>query len=271
MRIRVQVVIEAEDDVPPAVHQVANLQRGDLGAATLGLQLAEAKLLARVQEVVVEEQVRSCRATRVACPHCRRPRRHKDARTIAVRSLFGTLRLPSPRWHHCPCRPNEWQTFSPLTEVLPERTTPELLYLEAKFAGPGVLRSQRQAAGRPPPARTSTASHLGPPPRPGHGAHRLEEELGPEQAMFIEGCQRDWEELPRPDLPLTVGLDGGYVHASEQRSRREGWFEVIAGKSMPAEGEPKCFGYVQTYDTKPKRRLFELLRAQGMQMNQQVT
>jgi hypothetical protein len=28
---------------------------------------------------------------------------------------------------------------------------------------------------------------------------------------------------------------------------------------------------VQGYDTKPKRRLFELLRSQGMQANQQVT
>ena len=81
--------------------------------------------------------------------------------------------------------------------------------------------------------------------------------------MFIEGCPGDWEDLPRPDLPLTVGLDGGYVHASKQRSRREGWFEVIAGKSMPAEGEAKSFGFVQTYDTKPKRRLFELLKPRG--------
>ena len=75
----------------------------------------------------------------------------------------------------------------------------------------------------------------------------------------------------RPDLPLTVGLDGGYVHSSQQRSRRDGWFEVVAGKSMPAEGSPKCFGFVQTYDTKPKRRLFEVLKSQGMQPNQQVT
>ena len=28
---------------------------------------------------------------------------------------------------------------------------------------------------------------------------------------------------------------------------------------------------MQTYDTKPKRRLFEVLKAQGMQANQQVT
>src|SRR5438445_22492 len=100
---------------------------------------------------------------------------------------------------------------------------------------------------------------------------QVQDVVGPEQSMFIEGGPGDWEDLPRPDLPLTVGLDGGYVHATEQRSRREGWFEVIAGKSMPAEGEAKCFGYVQTYDTKPKRRLFELLKAQGMAANQQVT
>ncbi len=46
---------------------------------------------------------------------------------------------------------------------------------------------------------------------------------------------------------------------------------MIAGKSMPADGDAKSFGYVQTYDTKPKRRLFELLKTQGMQPNQQVT
>jgi hypothetical protein len=46
---------------------------------------------------------------------------------------------------------------------------------------------------------------------------------------------------------------------------------VIVGKSIPTEGPAKCFGFVQGYDQKPKRRLFELLTAQGMQMNQQVT
>ena len=100
---------------------------------------------------------------------------------------------------------------------------------------------------------------------------RLDDELGPERPFFIDGCQADWEELPRPDLPLTVSLDGGYVHSARQRSRRDGWFEVIAGKSVPTDGPAKCFGFVQTYDTKPKRRLFEVLAAQGMQANQQIT
>lgn len=45
---------------------------------------------------------------------------------------------------------------------------------------------------------------------------------------------------------------------------------MIAGKSMPDEGPAKCFAFVQTIDTKPKRRLFEVLREQGMQANQSV-
>jgi hypothetical protein len=32
----------------------------------------------------------------------------------------------------------------------------------------------------------------------------------------------------------------------------------------------KCFGFIQTYDEKPRRRLWELLKSQGMQENQQV-
>ena len=40
---------------------------------------------------------------------------------------------------------------------------------------------------------------------------------------------------------------------------------------MTAEGESKCFGLVNSYDTKPKRRVFEVLKSQGMQMNQQIT
>lgn len=67
-----------------------------------------------------------------------------------------------------------------------------------------------------------------------------------------------------------VGLDGGYVHAKEQKSRTEGWFEVIVGKSLPQEGAGKCLAFVQKYDQKPKRRLYEVLQAQGVQANQSV-
>ena len=61
-------------------------------------------------------------------------------------------------------------------------------------------------------------------------------------------------------------------------AHKEGFFEVIAGRSVVAfrrEADDevpasKCFGYVQTYDEKPRRRLWELMKSQGLQDHQQV-
>ncbi|MEJ2387207.1 MAG: ISKra4 family transposase [Chromatiaceae bacterium] len=79
------------------------------------------------------------------------------------------------------------------------------------------------------------------------------------------------------DRPLLVGIDAGFVRARGQ----QGHFEVITGKSILAfkrddpedapTADARCFAFVQTFDDKPKRRLFELLKSEGMQDNQQVT
>jgi hypothetical protein len=154
--------------------------------------------------------------------------------------------------------------------LLVERTAPELRYLEAKFASlvsyglSMKLFEEVLPIGAEINAATIRNHTLA-------VAEKLENELGNEQVFFIEGCERDWEELPRPELPLTVGIDGGYVDSCEQKESKDGRFEVIVGKSMTAEGESKCFGMVNSYDTKPKRRVFEVLKSQGMQLNQQIT
>jgi hypothetical protein len=71
-------------------------------------------------------------------------------------------------------------------------------------------------------------------------------------------------------------MDGGYVRDWEAKRHN---FEVIVGKSTLAfkrdededHSSSKRFGFVQTLDTKPKRRLFEVLTSQGMPLNQQST
>jgi hypothetical protein len=102
----------------------------------------------------------------------------------------------------------------------------------------------------------------------------LEEELGAEPDR-MEGERREEpeEQPPPPDGPITVGIDGGYVRAAH----KQGLFEVIAGRSVPSflranDGVPesKCFGYVQSYDEKPRRRLYELMKSQGLQDHQSV-
>jgi len=99
-------------------------------------------------------------------------------------------------------------------------------------------------------------------------AKRLEAELGDEQPSFIEGDLREWELLPLPEGVFTVGIDGAYVRHWLDKKHN---FEVIVGKSMLSFGEGaadrmpslKRFGFVQTLDTHPKRRLYEVLHSQG--------
>lgn len=271
MKLRIQIVVEADGHAAEVLQEIATIERGPLQPDDVGLTRAEAKdLLHGVQQVLVARQVAEATAQQACCPACGQRRRHKGTHAIVVRSLFGTLRLPSPRLFHCHCQPQPTRTFSPLVLVLPERTTPELRYLEAKFAGlmsyglTAQLLSEVLPLGRALHP-TTVRNHMQ------AVARRLESELGEERPTFIAGCQRDWDRLPRPDLPLTVGLDGGYVHSCRRKSRKDGWFEVIVGTSAPAEGPAKRFACVQGHDTKPKRRLFTMLTAQGMQMNQQVT
>ena len=86
--------------------------------------------------------------------------------------------------------------------LLPERSTPELSYLQAKFA---ALASYGVTA--------TLLAELLPLGRPLHAtavrrqaqavAERLEDELGPEQPSFIDSCQRDRAALPRRTCPCS--------------------------------------------------------------------
>jgi hypothetical protein len=99
-------------------------------------------------------------------------------------------------------------------------------------------------------------------------ARRSEQELGEERFSFIDICPAEWSELPPAQGAMTVAIDGGYVR---DWTNKKSHFEVIMGRSTTFEGEDRRFGFVHGHDEKPKRRLFELLESQGMQMNQSVT
>jgi len=104
-------------------------------------------------------------------------------------------------------------------------------------------------------------------------ARRLESERGPAQdTSTVDNDAPAENGSAQAAVPLIVGLDGAYVHAQDQPSGTEGWFEVIVGNGLANGGQAsKCFAFVSRDDPEPEGRLLELLKAQGPQSNQPVT
>jgi hypothetical protein len=147
VKLTVQVVIE-HGDGSTAVTEVTILEREELTDETLGLSLAEGKaILAQLQEAMVAQQAASYSAAQQTCPVCGAQRRRKGHHQIVVRSLFGTLRLDSPRFRRCLCQPVDGpRSGSPLPERLVERTTPERREEGSQVGGTPALWGHRRHA-----------------------------------------------------------------------------------------------------------------------------
>ena len=267
LKFRLELVAEDEESAEEVV-ELAVLEKDCERLEHLGLSLAESKeILTTLQQHVLERQVETFVEAKRHCPGCGRQLGLKGRHTITFRTLFGDVALDSPRLRRCRCSRGEPATFSPLTELLAEHTSPELLYLQTKWSSlvsygmTAKMLKDVLPVGEKLNAATVRNHAL-------DFARRSEEELGKEQFSFIDSCPRDWKELPQPDGPMTVGIDGGYVR---DWTNKKSNFEVIVGRSSTWEGDAKRFGFVHSHDNKPKRRLFDLLCSQGMQMNQQIT
>jgi hypothetical protein len=276
MRVKLQLVMCSDEGQEETVTDVITLDKDNRRIEHLGLTLAEAKqLLSTLQQHLLQQQVDTFLDTCATCADCGALLKRKAHASRSFRTLFGTCKLSSPRLEHCDCTQRKPSSFRPLSGLLTESVAPELLYMEAKWSSLVSYGMSLDALKDFLPlevtldVKTVRYDTL-------KVAKRIEAALGDEQPCFIEGSPSDWDLLPRPDGAFTVGIDGGYVRNWFTKKHN---FEVIVGKSTLSFREDeedklpssKRFGFVQTLDTKPKRRLYEVLHAQGLQMNQNIT
>src|SRR5262245_30427026 len=276
MRVKLQLVMCSDEGQEETVTDVITLNKNSHRIEHLGLTMAEAKqLLSALQRHLLQHQVDTFLDRCSTCPDCGALRKVKAHASRSFRTLFGTYKLSSPRLEHCDCTRRKTSSFRPLSALLTESVAPELLYMEAKWSSLVSYGMSLDALQDFLPldlsldVKTVRYDTL-------KVAKRLEVELGEEQASFIEGDPTCWDHLPLPDGSFKVGIDGGYVRHWLDKKHH---FEVIVGKSILSfeegaeERAPslKRFGFVQTLDTQSKRRLYEVLQSQGLQMNQAIT
>lgn len=95
-------------------------------------------LLGRLQRSMIGAQAAEAMARMSVCPECGSGLTVKGHHRLVYRSVFGRLSIDSPRLYQCRCSGSGRRSVSPLARCLRERTSPELQYLQAKFA---ALRS----------------------------------------------------------------------------------------------------------------------------------
>jgi hypothetical protein len=266
MRIEIQLRIIADDNNVISEGEILHLDKGDDRLEVIGLSFDEAKAaLVGIQGGVVTAQAASFLARHRSCDLCGSPLLSKGPGRTRFRTAFGTIALPSPRFHRCRCQPGAAKTFSPLNLLLTERIAPELLYLETRWSS---LVSYGMTAELLkdvlPIGSTADASTIR---RHLHKvATRHEAGLSGEQPGGLDEGRVNGQ--PLPQAAVIVGIDGGYIRNWHDKKHN---FEVVVGKSMAADRDDRYFGLVRSQDEQPGQRFREVLRSQDLPVTQPIT
>jgi len=136
MNFRIEVICVADDGTEQR-REILTVAKDQVTMETLGLTLAEGKaLVATVQTYVVAQQVVAYLEQQHLCSSCGKPHLSKEPRRSMVKTVFGPVAVSNPRWHRCACQTIGPLTFRPTRQWLTGHTSPELLYLETKWASP---------------------------------------------------------------------------------------------------------------------------------------
>ena len=213
------------DGNPPITYEIGTVTRAiaDLSPEEIGLTLEEGQqLLRRIQVQIIASQAHAYALCRRPCVYYGKPKRVKDIRTKCVQTVFGAFRFRGRRYRSCVCRdqPDGCRQESPLGEIIPRRTTPEVRYL---FAELGARMPYRAAS------RVLSICGFGD-IRASHMAIRrhtvaLGRELEAHRLAVADGQSVRAVETARS---LVVGIDDTYVKHREHLVARQ--FQVTAGR-----------------------------------------
>lgn len=183
------------------------------------------------------------------CPECSHALGQKDEKQLVYRTAFGKYRLPSPRLYsrcaHCGHRSHAAQTFSPMAAALPERTHPQWIWLQTRFASVMSYSLARKflapafegARQLPASAIRANVQRI--------GARSEAETQGRVMKVLQERLDVQLgEQTPDPRCAVhALQIDAGHVR-SAPNAQGSHWFSVIASKVVrPEYKRTHCHAY----------------------------
>ena len=249
-------------DGTPQRHEVGSGERIPTGhtAATLGLGLEEGKaVLAAVQRHLVTAQVdEHCRSRR-RCDRCGAPRPLKDLRPRRLISLFGVVEVRAPRFGPCRCGVACRRSITPVSEIMPDRCTPEY---ERVVAAMGAALPYRRAL-----ALLEEFFPLGDAP-----AVETTRQRTLQVGARLERATLAASQLPATALEassIALAIDGGHVRSVRSYQVRS--FEVLVAQVNGDEGRSVVFSSVPAEADRQQQQLRGVLHRLGATPSTPVT
>ncbi len=145
--MRWKISIEGSDEITRGRRFEFEIEKnfGNLIDGSVGLSIDDGKtIMTSLQRHLVEQQCALYVLFRRHCQGCGGTRPIKDYSTRTIQTVYGAVALQSPRLYPCRrCMPGVDFTVTPVSELCPDRATPELMALTAKL---GALMPYRAAA-----------------------------------------------------------------------------------------------------------------------------
>jgi hypothetical protein len=201
-------------------------------------------LLAKVQAELVSKQVEWWLSGQTHCRRCGAALSHKDSRSTVPRTVYGKVTVKSARLWSCACRRTARtprRVVHPLSKALTNRVTPELEYLQAKWAAHLPYRNATAMLKEVLPLDKGISFS---------GTRDRIHTLGKELDADIE-C--DIAKLPQTvaDVQLresshvaSVSVDSAWLRHCDSAGRQGRHVNIVAGRATFADGPPKLYAYV---------------------------
>jgi hypothetical protein len=237
----------------------------ELSTDPLGMLLAEGKaLLAATQRHLVEHQCRSIAAAHSFCDECDSRLRIKGWHMRQIRTVFGRVTVASPRIRSCACaKARAGTSFSPLVQLVPARVTPELEYLQVKWAAHLSYGMASELLGEILPLDDSISMS---------GVKRRVRVVGEAlergaQAATRAGVDDQRTVGPEPSLSA-LAVDSAWLKHCDQQGRH---VNLVAGRACFEGGRTRVYSYVHNQVASAAGRLDQFLAASGIKPTTRVT
>ena len=261
--MRWRVLLElVEADGAVCVHEVTagGNDTSVYSAETVGLSLDDAKrTLAALQRHLVQSQVVDHCRQRPGCLQCGAQRPLKDHRGRRLTSLFGIVAVRAPRFGPCRCGAASRRSMTPVSEIMPDRCTPEYERVLAKM---GALLPYRRAA--------DLLAEVFP----------LDDALAIEtirQRTLLVGRRLEGEAAAGAAQPtaakaagsVVLSIDGGHVKSVRSYQARS--FEVFVAQASNDRGNQIVFSSMPAEADRQRQQLANILQGLGAGSDTPIT